>query len=89
LLARGLKEEAKEYRAENIELSKMVSVSGKLTKQVGEISKRIRIVEALPEEKMSAERKRETIDKLRSQQIKLAKSFLGVRERIESRYAQT
>lgn len=88
LVATGKIEEAKEYRADNIELLSIVSTSGKLTKQVGELSKQMRLIESLPETRMSGERKRELLDKLRSQQIRLAEGYLQVRDKIESRFAQ-
>jgi hypothetical protein len=74
-------DEAKKYFAENVDNLSLARVSGRFRQQMGNITKSERSIRA--SKTLTSEEKREKLDDLRQQKIKLANQFNDTKRKIE------
>lgn len=83
MVAKGRVAEARAFMQEHIAEMALVSVSGAVQKQLGELAKQERIIRSAP--KLSTERKDELLERLDQIKTKIARGSMAVYERTKDR----
>jgi hypothetical protein len=83
MVAKGRVAEARAFMQQHIAEMALVSVSGSVQKQLGELAKQERMIRAAP--KLSTERKDELLERLDQIKTKIARGSMAVYERTKDR----
>ena len=80
LIRQGRKQEAREYFKDNLDVISVASAAGQFRNFMGQIAKQQRLIKANPN--MSAERKRQELEKLDALKNKLATNLRGLQQKL-------